>query len=157
LAKIQRMNTSEKQTKQNPHGSALKNHQRTVIPTPLRGGGRKKNKTKGNENEQNNIINMPQPLRGGGNKSKNGHSTGSSVTQFFNHNMRNTSTSSLLPQYKTNHNTHYAMNGNHGRNASRHQTQDSRKQNGYSQMNGAYNMNHSYKKSRNGLRQDSYW
>eukprot|EP00483_Globobulimina_turgida_P004654 UN04663 len=39
LAELQRMN-SQKKNIQNNNGSALLNHQRMVIPTPIRGGGK---------------------------------------------------------------------------------------------------------------------
>jgi len=44
LAKLQRMNTQDQHVQNN--GNALRDHNRQVMPTPLRGGGRKKKKNK---------------------------------------------------------------------------------------------------------------
>ena len=94
LAKINRMNVEETTFKQN-HGSALKNHNRQVMPTPLRGGGGKK------KNNNSNNNNIPAPIRGGSRNGQQQRSGPSVTSQFFNQNLRQPSTSSLLPSYSS--------------------------------------------------------
>lgn len=144
LAKLNRMSTDEKHVQNN--GNALRDHNRQVMPTPLRGGGRKKKQ-----------------------KTKNGHiPKGPSVTsQFFNQNLRGTpSSTNLLPKYGAASPSFGSVAANlsssslngHGRTpSSRHARNESTRQNGgYGNGYGG----HVYKKSSRSVRANtagSYW
>ena len=84
----------------------MKNHQRMVIPTPIRGGGRKSVHSKNTESENNEQTDLkqpnglPQPMRGGRNKFQ--RSGPSMTSQFFNQKMRSPQlqpSNSPLPGY----------------------------------------------------------
>merc|ERR1712176_1542213 len=85
LAEIQRMNVDDEQQKLRG-GSAMKNHQRMVIPTPIRGGGRKSvHKNDAEEEKKEEIVTkksngLPQPMRGGQRKMQR---SGPSQTSLF--------------------------------------------------------------------------
>eukprot|EP01084_Bolivina_argentea_P027787 51616_1 len=77
LNKLQRMNIHNNNLK-NYNGSALENHKRITMPTPIKGGGGRKNK-KQNKNNNNNKINR---------NNRNDKSNQSQTQQFFNQTMR---------------------------------------------------------------------
>jgi len=150
LAKLQRMNNDSKQQNKTG-GSALLNHQRQVMPTPLRGGGKKRN----------------APSQ-------------SQTAQFFNSNkMRTPTATSPLPGvynnfYKSpnmapmnmanNHHANTSSNDiHHIRNGStrHHSRQEStrRQHSGSIHDNNTYNISHSYQQSKSRGRGNSrsYW
>merc|ERR1712228_903955 len=91
-----------------------KNHQRMVIPTPIRGGGRKSVHSKNTESENNEQTDLkqpnglPQPMRGG-QRNKFQRSGPSTTSQFFNNKMPQMSKQSSISSQRG----HRSINSTH--------------------------------------------